>query len=59
MSIPNSDFHHGLLGVIFVYYGLKAVHLTQMANRVWKRAAEYSIIVSERQRLRRLQSGTG
>ena len=29
----------GVLGVIFVYYGLKAVHLTQMANRVWKRAA--------------------
>ena len=45
--------------MIFVYYGLKAVHLTQMADRVWKRAAEYSIIVSERQRLRRLQSGTG
>lgn len=41
----------GLLGAIFVYYGLKAVHLTEMANRVWKRAAEYRLIVSERRRL--------
>jgi hypothetical protein len=42
----------GILGGIFLYYGLKAVHLTEMANRVWKRAAEYSLIVSERRRLR-------
>ena len=42
----------GVLGVIFVYYGLKAVHLTEMANRVWKRATEYSLIVSERRRLK-------
>ena len=42
----------GVLGAIFVYYGLKAVHLTEMANRVWKRAAEYSLIVSERLRLK-------
>ena len=41
----------GLLGTIFVYYGLKAVHLTEMANRVWKRAAEYRLIISERRRL--------
>ena len=41
----------GVLGGIFVYYGLKAVHLTEMANRVWKRAAEYRLIVSERRRL--------
>ena len=41
----------GLLGAIFVYYGLKAVHLTEMANRVWKRAAEYRLIVSARRRL--------
>ncbi len=41
-----------LLGAIFLYYGLKAVHLTEMANRVWKRAAEYGLIVSERKRLR-------
>ena len=40
----------GVLGGIFVYYGLKAVHLTEMANRVWKRAAEYHLIVSERRR---------
>ena len=43
----------GVLGGIFVYYGLKAVHLTEMANRVWKRAAEYGLIVSERRRLKR------
>ena len=42
----------GVLGVIFMYYGLKAVHLTEMANRVWKRAAEYSLIVKERRRLK-------
>ena len=41
----------GVLGIIFVYYGLRAVHLTEMANRVWKRAAEYGLIVSERRRL--------
>jgi len=42
----------GILGAIFLYYGLKAVHLTEMANRVWKRAAEYGLIVSERRRLK-------
>jgi hypothetical protein len=42
----------GLLGGAFVYYGMKAVQLTEMANRVWKRAAEYSLIVRERKRLR-------
>jgi len=41
----------GLLGGLFLYYGLKAVHLTQMANRVWKRAAEYGLILNERRRL--------
>jgi hypothetical protein len=43
----------GLLGAFFLYYGLKAVHLTQMANRVWKRSAEYGLILSERRRLAR------
>ena len=43
----------GLLGAAFLYYGLKAVQLTGMANRVWKRAAEYNLILSERRRLRR------
>jgi hypothetical protein len=43
----------GGIGAVFLYYGLKAVQLTGMANRVWKRAAEYSLIVAERQRLRR------
>jgi len=41
----------GLLGTIFLYYGLKAVQLTEMANRVWKRAAEYGLILAERKRL--------
>ena len=41
----------GLLGATFLYYGLKAVQLTGMANRVWKRAAEYSLILQERRRL--------
>jgi hypothetical protein len=42
-----------LVGAVFLYYGLKAVHLTEMANRVWKRSAEYGLILSERRRLRR------
>jgi len=42
----------GLLGAVFMYYGLKAVQLTGMANRVWKRSAEYNLILQERQRLR-------
>jgi hypothetical protein len=43
----------GLLGAYFLYYGLKAVQLTEMANRVWKRSAEYGLILSERRRLSR------
>jgi hypothetical protein len=39
------------LGAVFLYYGLKAVQLTEMSNRVWKRMAEYSLILSERKRL--------
>jgi len=42
-----------LAGVFFLYAGLKAVHLTEMANRVWKRSAEYGLILSERRRLNR------
>jgi hypothetical protein len=41
----------GLLGAVFLYYGLKAVQLTGMANRVWKRSAEYNLILQERKRL--------
>ncbi len=41
----------GTLGAIFLYYGLKAVQLTDMANRVWKRASEYSLLLAERTRL--------
>jgi hypothetical protein len=42
----------GLLGAYFLYYGLKAVQLTEMANRVWKRSAEYGLILAERRRLK-------
>lgn len=42
-----------LAGLFFLYAGLKAVHLTEMANRVWKRSAEYGLILSERRRLNR------
>jgi hypothetical protein len=42
----------GSLGAIFLYYGIRAVHLTAMASRLWKRAAEYGLIVSERRRLK-------
>jgi hypothetical protein len=41
----------GVLGASFLYYGLKAVQLTGMANRVWKRSAEYGLILDERRRL--------
>jgi hypothetical protein len=40
----------GMLGAVFLYYGLKAVQLTGMSNRVWKRASEYRLILDERQR---------
>jgi len=40
-----------LLGVAFLYYGLKAVQLTGMSTRVWKRATEYSLILAERRRI--------
>jgi hypothetical protein len=40
-----------VLGAIFLYYGMKAVQLTEMSNRVWKRTAEYNLILAERKRL--------
>lgn len=40
------------LGAAFLYYGLKAVQLTGMSTRVWKRTAEYSLIIGERRKLR-------
>jgi hypothetical protein len=43
----------GALGAIFLYFGLKAVQLTEMSNRVWKRTAEYTLILAERKRLGR------
>jgi hypothetical protein len=42
-----------VLGAIFLYYGMKAVQLTEMSNRVWKRTAEYNLILTERKRLGR------
>jgi hypothetical protein len=41
----------GALGAALLYYGMKAVQLTEMANRVWKRGAEYTLILAERRRL--------
>ncbi len=41
------------VGAFFLYYGVKAVQLTEMANRVWKRSAEYNLILNERRRLAR------
>jgi hypothetical protein len=41
----------GALGAVFLYYGIKAVQLTEMSNRVWKRTAEYNLILAERKRL--------
>ena len=43
----------GIITAVLLYYGLKAVQLTEMSNRVWKRAAEYNLILSERRRLER------
>jgi hypothetical protein len=40
-----------VLGAAFLYYGMKAVQLTGMSNRVWKRAAEYNLILTERKKL--------
>ena len=40
-----------VMGAAFLYYGMKAVQLTEMANRVWKRSAEYGLILAERKRL--------
>ena len=40
-------------GASFLYSGLKAVHLSEMASRVWKRSAEYGLILQERRRLKR------
>ena len=45
-------FTVGTLGAIFLYLGLKAVHLTEMANRVWKRCSEYGLILKDRERSR-------
>lgn len=42
----------GTLGTVFLYLGLKAVHLTEMANRVWKRCSEYDLILNDRERNR-------
>ena len=38
------------LGSGFVYIGMKAVHLTEMGTRVWKRATEYRLILEARQK---------
>lgn len=40
-----------LVGGVFLYWGVKAVQLTEMANRVWKRSTEYNLILAERRKL--------
>jgi len=53
---------YGLLTVIgtwFLYYGIKAVQLTDMGNRVWKKSAEYNLILAERKRLGKLSTPNG
>jgi hypothetical protein len=44
------------VGAFFFYYGIKAVQLTEMANRVWKRSTEYGLILNERRRLAKSRS---
>jgi len=38
------------IGFAFLVVGLKAVHLTEMGTRVWKRATEYKLILDARAR---------
>jgi hypothetical protein len=42
-----------VLSTVFLYYGLKAVYLTELGTRVWKRATEYRLVLDAR----RLSSG--
>jgi hypothetical protein len=49
----------GALGATFLYYGMKAVQLTEMSNRVWKRAAEYTLILKERRAIGERQRAAG
>ena len=49
----------GLLGAVFLYLGLKAVHLTEVAGRIWKRAAEYQLILRDRERLAAVERKAG
>lgn len=44
-----------LLGGAFLWVGLKAVHLTEMGTRVWKRATEYRLILKARERIARIE----
>ena len=39
----------GAIGAGLLYVGLKAVHLTQIGTRVWKRCEEYRMIVAARE----------
>jgi hypothetical protein len=53
--ITMSVIRYGVVSIVggaFLYWGIKAVHLTEMANRVWKRSAEYSLILNERRKLK-------
>lgn len=44
------------LGGAFLWIGLKAVHLTEMGTRVWKRATEYRLILKARERVKSRES---
>ena len=46
----------GSLGAVFLYLGLRAVHLTDVSGRIWERSAEYQLILRDRERL---ASGSG
>ncbi len=48
-----------VLGAWFLYYGIKAVQLTDMGNRVWKRCAEYNLILRSGSGLARARLGLG
>lgn len=48
-----------LIGGWFLWVGMKAVHLTEMGSRVWKRSTEYKLILDARQRAEAPQRQAG
>lgn len=37
-----------IFSTVFLYFGMRAVYLTELATRVWKRATEYKLILDAR-----------